>query len=423
RPACPPCFAMRTWHPPLAPTFATAAHATPDEFTLTMPPRPRKDESKRQRRRRGNGEGSIFQRKSDGRWCGNLTVGYSPSGKRLSRTVYGKTKREVQEKLASIGHQIATGTLTEAGRMSTGDWMDYWLSTIAKPTIRANTHASYAGYIKNHIKPRLGRVALGKLSPVHVQSAYSEMLAAGVSAAAVNHVHAVLRRALNIALRQNMIVRNPCLAVDPPRAVKPQVQSLSAEQARTLLKAAGDCQFTAEPEVQDSAEPQDEIQPSGPIRFNALIVLAVTTGLRQGELFGLQWPDLDLEGGIVSVRRTLVEVSGTVEAGDPKSAASARAVKLPQTAVEALRQHKAQILAEGLVGSPWAFCDSEGGPLRKSNFSRRVFKPLLERAGLNGFHFHTLRHTHATLMLTEGVHPKIVQARLCRLDWGTRKSL
>ena len=146
-------------------------------------------------------------------------------------------------------------------------------------------------------------------------------------------------------------------------------------------------------------------------RLEALYILAVTTGLRQGELLGLHWDDIDLGGSALRVRHTLHELNGRVWIGEPKTRRARRQVDLPAIAVMALQHHREGMLIEGRpVGL--VFCNNQGGPLRKSNLVRRSFLPLLKRAGLPVIRFHDLRHTAATLLLVQGVHPKIVQERL-----------
>src|SRR5205807_7025156 len=146
-------------------------------------------------------------------------------------------------------------------------------------------------------------------------------------------------------------------------------------------------------------------------RLEALYVLAVTTGLRQGELLGLHWDDIDLAGTALRVRHTLHELNGRLWIGEPKTRRARRQVDLPAIAVVALRNHRERMMIEGHPDE-LVFCDTRGGPLRKSNLVRRSFLPLLKRAGLPTIRFHDLRHTAATLLLAQGVHPKIVQERL-----------
>jgi integrase len=146
-------------------------------------------------------------------------------------------------------------------------------------------------------------------------------------------------------------------------------------------------------------------------RLYALYLLAVTTGLRQGELLGLQWSDVDLEDRSIQVRHTLQEYGAELALAEPKTKQSRRRVDLPVFVATELREHRKRMMVEGHPG-PWVFCDTAGGPLRKSNLTRRDFRPLLKAAGLPLIRFHDLRHTAATLLLGQGVHPKIVQERL-----------
>ncbi|MBX3439833.1 MAG: site-specific integrase [Planctomycetaceae bacterium] len=347
------------------------------------------------KKRRGNGEGSITQR-SDGRWMARITTGHKPGGARIVRTVYGKTKRDVQEKLMALQHQKATGTLTDASKMTVAEWLNHWHEHVSRPAVRATTHLSYGGIIAKHLISALGRLKLTALMPAHVQSLYSAMEANGYSGRMRQLTHAVLRRALKIAMRQGMVSRNVCDAVEPPRVQKREMVTLTPEQATAFLKAAAG----------DEASGQKESP------LHALFVLALTTGLRQGELFCLHWGDIDLDNATLSVQRTLIEVQGKLSFGPPKSTKSRRTINLPGVAVDALWNHKAKMLTAGQGANPLVFCDSRGGLLRKSNFMRNDFKPLLVTAGVPNVRFHDLRHTSATLMLAEGVPAKLVQERL-----------
>jgi integrase len=200
--------------------------------------------------------------------------------------------------------------------------------------------------------------------------------------------HAILHKALGQAAKWGMVARNVCDAVEKPKAPKKTMQVLDLDGVFRFLEAA-------------EAD-----------RLYALYVLAITTGLREGELFGLQIDDLALKGGALCVRHNLEEVSGRLWLGEPKTAAGQRRIELPAFVVAILRQHRKRMLAEGHPG-PFVFCDTAGGPLRKSNFLRRSFKPLLAAAGLlPQLRFQDLRHTAATLLCSQGVHPKVVQERL-----------
>jgi integrase len=338
------------------------------------------------RARRGRGEGSISQR-DDGRWEGKLSLGYDAQGKRIRKTLYGKTKTEVQEKLEKLKQDPTTGLPPDIEKLTVATYMTRWLEDTARPTIDEGTYASYESLIRLHIVPEIGHLRLNKLAPIHLQQLYSRKLE-DLSPRTVQIIHAILHRALKQAHRWDMVPQNVAAAVDRPKAPKKEMQFLTPEQVERFWEVAE----------------QD--------RLYALYVLAATTGMRQGELLGLQWSDIDLAQATLSVQRTLKNVRGTMSVGEPKTAAGRRTITLPEFAVQALREHRKRMLAEGLTASPWVFCDTQGGPIQKRNLVRRSFKPLLKEAELPDIRFHDLRHTATSLLLAKGVHPKIVQERL-----------
>lgn len=338
-------------------------------------------------KRRGNGEGSIFQR-ADKRWVATVTIGHDANGKRQRRTVYGKTRGEVQDKLTKLQHEVLSGTICDDGNLKVGEYLSRWLENSARPTVKELTYDSYEGAIRVHISRHIGGVKLAKLSPAHVQGMYSAMEQGGASGHVRLVSHAVLHRALNQAVRWQLVPRNVCDAVDPPKAPKREIQPFTAAESQKLL-----------------AEARGE-------RFEALYVLAIMGGFRQGELLGLKWEDIDMEAGTVAVRRTLRVKHGRVIVTSPKSAKGRRLVEMPQMAMDALQDHRKRMMAEGHAGCEWVFCNTAGKAIDKNNLVRRSYKPLLKRAGVPMRRFHDLRHTHATLMLLQGEHPKVVQERM-----------
>lgn len=210
----------------------------------------------------------------------------------------------------------------------------------------------------------------------------------------MKYIHTTLHRALKQAVRWGLVPRNAAAAVDPPRVVTPEMRPLSSAQARTLLATAKGN------------------------RLQALFVLAVTTGMRQGELLGLGWEDVDLEARSVRVRRTLTLAKGGPRLTEPKTKGSRRSIRLTSGAVEALVRHRVRQDSEGAAaGGKWnawgfVFCTRRGTPIRRDNLHDKHWKPLLRRAGLPDIRFHDLRHTCATLLLTMSVHPKIVSEML-----------
>ena len=327
--------------------------------------------------KRAHGEGSIY-RKSDRLWCGQFVL---PTGKR--RTVYGKTRRAVAQKLAELQ---CDPTVNAPGRTTLGEFMMRWFETTS-PSLRPTTCATYRSLMNQHILPYVGDEQLSRVSPLTLEHLYVDLEAKKVSPRMRQHVHALLHCALGQAVRLKLIRENPVTVVKRPRARRREIHALTADEVGVLLRAAeGD-------------------------RLEALYVVAVTTGLRQGEIFALKWKDIDLKHCVLSVRRALLDAGGHREIADPKTVKGKRRVELPDLTVKALKAHRRLLQATPHPES-WVFTDVRGGTLRRSNFIRRNWAPLLARAGLDGVRFHDLRHTCASLLLAAGVHPKVVQERL-----------
>lgn len=344
-------------------------------------------------KRRGRGEGSITQR-ADGRWQARIDLGWQ-DGKRKRKYLYGLTRRDVSEKLKVALRDQQQGVLMSGPDQTLADFLVRWLADSVKPTVRSKTHESYSRQARVHIIPALGKIRLQKLTAQHLQGFYQQKLTEGLAAGSVNRQHAILHRALAQAARWGLVVRNVADLVDAPQPTHKEMQPLTAEQVATLLKSA-----------------KGE-------RFHALYVLAVTTGMRQSELLGLRWADVDLDSSVVHVQQQLVYVPGEgFSFSEPKTAKGRRAIALPTVAVEALRQHrKMQIEERLIVGPAWedhglVFANELGKPVERGNLVRRSFFPLLNKAGLPRIRFHDLRHTAATLLLSQGAHPKVVQERL-----------
>jgi integrase len=337
--------------------------------------------------KRGHHEGSIYQRQ-DGRWTASLTLGYE-NGKRKRKSYYGKTQREVREQLTAARHAQQQGMPLATDRQTVGRFLDRWLNESAKPTLRPRTYTSYAQLIRLHLAPELGRISLAKLSPQEVQELLNRKLAAGLSPRTVQYLHAVLRRALNQAVKWGLVPRNVATLVDPPRVQRADVRPFTPEEARAFLGAVqGD-------------------------RLEALYTVALAIGLRQGEALGLRWQDVDLEAGALSVRTALQRVDGRLQLVEPKSATSRRTIALPQIASITLRAHRSNQLQERLfAGESWqesglVFTTRLGKPLIARNVFR-AFQRVLARAGIPHQRFHDLRHTCATLLLAQGIHPRVV---------------
>ncbi len=344
-------------------------------------------------KRRGNGEGTVYKRK-DGRWEGRYTV-QTPSGPKR-RTLYGRTRQEAAARLTKA-LAAADGTLVfDDEDLTVGEYLKRWINDSVRGDVGHRTYHSYLYHVENHISPALGRTKLKNLSPMQIQALYRSKLDGGYAPSTVRYTHAVLRRALKQALRWGLVPRNAAEAVDPPKVRREEVMALSPDQIRTLLRAA-------------SGE-----------RFEALYVLAVYSGLRQGELLALRWSDVDLASGKLRVSRQLQRTRdrrGLVFT-QLKNGKMRRTIRVGGAAVEALRAHRARQAEEKLKAGPHyrdedlIFATYAGTPLNASNVAYRSLKPLLERAGLPPVRFHDLRHACATLLLSAAVPPKVVQERL-----------
>src|SRR5215204_6935244 len=224
--------------------------------------------------RRGNNEGSISRRK-DGRWMGRYTVHTAEGPKQ--RAVYGRTRVEASQKLTKAMADRDGGLTFDAGSLTLGEYLDRWLSECVEGTVRESTLERYEYAIRPHIKPALGRIKLKNLTPAHVRAFYRFKLdgtegSPGLSPATVHKLHGVLHKALDQAVADGLIVRNATDAVKIPRIDREEINSLTADEVGILLEASRED------------------------RLEALYVVAVHTGLRQGELLALKWDDLDLEG-------------------------------------------------------------------------------------------------------------------------------
>ena len=341
---------------------------------------------------RGRNEGSIYQRK-DGRWAASITIGWE-NGKRRRKAFYGKTRAEVATKLTAALKAHQDGLPLSRERKTCGQFLDGWIESV-KPTLRPRTWTRYESLIRIHALPEIGRLPLAKIGPEHLERLYARLLVAGQSPASVRQLHAVLHGALKQAARWGLVGRNVADLVSAPRVPRHEIRALSPDEAKRLLDAA-----------------QGE-------RLEAIYVIALTAGLRLGELLALRWADVDTDAGTLRVTGTLQRTRGCIEIAEPKTKQSRRRVELTTRAIDALRRHKAAQNAERLaLGEAWldrdlVFCNERGDYLNDSHLRRRSFLPLLERAGLpRTFRFHDLRHSAASLLLGMGTHPKIVSEML-----------
>ena len=336
--------------------------------------------------KRANGEGSVYRRKSDGRWVGSLSL---PDGTR--KVFYGKKQSEVIAKLDEAANDLRRGMLAVGSNTTLQEYLENWLENVHKPTIRLSTYLNYRKLLKNYLVPGLGKVKIHRLTPQQVQGFYSQKISQGLAPKTVNNIHGVLHKALDNAVKWNILARNVCDAVTPPRIPRKEKNVLAKQQAHTLL---------------------EEVRAH---RLEALLTLAITTGMREGELLALHWQDVNFEDCSLQVKRAVSYLKGYgyVES-EPKTAKGRRMIKLPVFVVDILMRHKVQQEEQRReVGGAWiekdlVFTNAQGYFYSASTL-RKVFRRFLVSIGLPHMRFHDLRHSAATILLIMGVHPKIVQ--------------
>lgn len=340
---------------------------------------------------RANGEGSLYQRKSDGRWVGAVIFGFDDTGRPKRKTVSAKTRAEARKKLNDLQSILDSGLPPPDDQLTLCAFFDTWLTQVVPLRVSPATLANYTSVFKTHIKPGLGRKRLRKLQPDDVQRFIHAKLEEGLSTRTVRLIRGLLVQALDHAMRQGHVVRNAAALTDGPRQqAGGDGRSLSIEQARQLLKAAeGD-------------------------RLEALYVLMLATGMRPGEAFGLPWKNVDLNEGQVVVRQALVrQPNGNVIGSGKTDRKGWRTIQLPISVIGALTEHQARQEKERIeFEDAWedhglVFCTPLGRPLDPDNH-RKAFAELTKRAGIGRWHPHELRHSATSIMLAQGVPIDVV---------------
>lgn len=340
--------------------------------------------------RRGRGEGGITKRR-DGRWMGQADLGWQ-DGKRRRKSLYGRTKSEVQAKLRETLHRKAHGMPPVPEQETVGTFLRRWLD-LKKEGVRQRTWTRYEQIVRAHLLPNLDRIRLAQLTPQDVAECLRRVKASG-SAYMARGARDVLRTALNQALRWELVSRNVAVLADPPRHRTREITPLTPRQAGTLLEAVAGH------------------------RLEALITVALGLGLRQGEALGLRWEeDVDLEAGTLSVQQTLVRAGREPRFEEPKTERSCRTITMPGVVAAALRRHRTRQLEEQLAAGPeWhpsglVFTTPIGTPVDRGRL-HGTFKAILRSAGLPDIRYHDLRHTAATLLLVQGVDLRTIMATL-----------
>jgi integrase len=329
-------------------------------------------------------------------WSTVVDLGTDPAtGKRRQKRISGHTRKDIERQAAEAIQRAESGFL-DPKSLTVADFFATWLEATA-PTLRPASFRRYQDVARLYIVKQLGGVKLSRLTAGDVQRFYARLLET-LSPTTVYHLHGVLHHALDDAVKWGVVWRNVTDAVDVPRRTRPEMKTWSiAESTRFLETVAGD-------------------------ELEALFHLALTTGMRRGELLGLKWRDIDLDTCSLSVRRTLSrDAAGGYSEGEPKTTAGRRRVTLPVSTADVLRKHRTAQLAYRLSVGPvythhgYVFANETGDFIHPNTLTRR-FQQLIRKADVPLIRFHDLRHTSATILLAQGVHPKIVQERLGHSD-------
>jgi integrase len=344
--------------------------------------------------------GSLKQR-SEGSWSIIISLGKDPvTGKKKQHwSTFRGNKKQAQAELTKLINELNTGAYIQPSKLTVADYLDRWLNDYAKSNVSGKTFERYAEILRLQIIPAMGSHPLAKLQPLHIQSYYSQALLngrrdgkGGLSPQTVLHHHRVLREALSRAVKWQLLIRNPADAVEPPRPARNEMHAIDETGTAWLLEVARGT------------------------RLYLPVLLAVTTGMRRGEFLAIRWSDINLQTGSAAVRRSIEQTNETIKFKSPKGR-KGRAIALLPITVDALKMHRHfQDTHKQLLGTAYAadedlVCAREDGSIWNPDTFTADFAKLARKAGLK-IRLHDLRHSHATQLLGQGIHPKIVSERL-----------
>ena len=304
------------------------------------------------------------------------------------------TKKDAEKKLSELLHQLDTGTFVQPTKYTVANFLEQWLKDYCKANLAQNTTETYEFFVRKHIVPVIGQLTLSSLRPEHLQRLYSDKLNGGLGSRSVRYIHVTMHKALKTAVKLGMIPRNPADSLDVPKVKRHDIQIMNESDIHIFLEYAR------------------------PTPYYALFYTALFTGMRRSELLALRWQDVDLLLGQISVNHSLHQLhSGEIVIKQTKTAKGRRLIALSPSTIAALREHRTQqeelkkSLGATLADSDFVFCMPDGTPFLPDSITH-AWRKLASRTGLKGIRLHDARHTHASLMLKQGIHPKIVQERL-----------
>ena len=350
-------------------------------------------------KRRPSGDGMVRKR-DDGRWEGRIVIGHKENGLPIYKSVLSKSQKELTAKLNQLKEVYKGADLTEDCNMTLCEWLDRWMDIMIGLSARESTIMNYRKYIKNHIVPYLGDKKISLITTSDIQKMYTKLKNEGrvhpkpdgskeLAGATVRSVHAVLHEAMEMAVSQRIIIRNPTVGTVLPKVVPKPINPFNTEQLDKFLSA-----IQNEPEWHD------------------LFYMEVTTGLRRGEVCGLKWSDFDADSGSIKVSRTVTPAPhGLFKIGDTKTENGMRTIILVPSTLEMLKEREKSAVSE------WIFPNFFFPELPINPHSAYTkFKSILKKYGLPDIRFHDLRHTFATQAVFTGINPKVLSDILGHAD-------
>ncbi|MFC0188433.1 tyrosine-type recombinase/integrase [Fictibacillus aquaticus] len=336
-----------------------------------------------------------YYRKRGNRWSFTVDIGKdSKTGKRKQKTLSGfPTKKEAQKAAAELIAKIESGNFINPSKTELRTFLIDFVENQYKPNVRSNTWKRAEVIVNNHLVPSLGHLKLKDIKPAHIQNYFTEKLEAGLSANYINIMNQLLKKALDVAVKWELIEKNPAQVVQAPK------------------------RFKSKFDVWTTQEAQDFLSHMKGKKYYPVYLLAIYTGMRKGELIALRWQDISLDNETLQVNRTFVFTDYKPSFNEPKTASSIRTIHLPTLVLQELKRLLVKAKEQKLSrGELWASSDllftTRTGNVVMPNQIQKDFAKACESLCLKRIRFHDLRHTHATMLLQMGVHPKVVSERL-----------
>ena len=344
--------------------------------------------------------GHIRKRSKDS-WEITIDMPRGLDGKRRQKTqTIRGTKKDAEKEMTVLLNRLDKGSYVKPHKKTVTEYLNEWLNHIEQTTIGRKTFEGHKELIEKYIIPLIGDISLLRLEPFDIETMYTELRKSGrkkseggLSEQTVKHIHSTLNNALKRAVKWKLLTNNPCIDVDKPNPKKVEMQALDENETASLLRS-----------VENT-------------RLYAPILVAVTTGLRRGELLALRWKDVDFKHHKLSVRQSVEVTKTSLGFKEPKSKSGKRSITLPQITIDSLLKHRKEkneqrlMLGAGYKNLDLVFSDYDGDIWHPDVFSN-VFRRHAVKIKLKTTRFHDLRHTHATQLLSQGIHPKVVQERL-----------